>query len=123
MVAEGSPRPSPSTDSANQQMYVDNRILPVARVGEISVLLDGKEIPLADDYSDVLNPDREKYLVLVGAKGIQILVSIPSFSTHTITITAALPAPVEPILWILIGGIAVAVVVIAEVLLYCQIIA
>jgi len=66
---------------------IDNSIIPVSRVDEISVLLDGKEIPLADDYSDVLDPDEEEYLILLGAKGVQVLVSIPHFSSRTITIT------------------------------------
>lgn len=51
---------------------------------------DQETIRLADDLDDVLNPDDDgshpEYLIIQGAEGTQILVSIPHFSEHEITI-------------------------------------
>lgn len=66
---------------------------------EIRVLVDGKPIGRADDLADVLDPNNDggecEYLLLVGANGVQVLVSIPHFSVRTITIKSleALPVP------------------------------
>jgi parallel beta-helix repeat protein len=70
-------------------LHVDNHILPISEPWEIDVFCDGREVKPAIDYGDVLDPTNEnvpEYLVLFGARGIQVLVSIPSFSDHTITI-------------------------------------
>jgi len=100
---------------------IDNEILPISRLVEILVLYDGEEIALADDYSDVLNPEDEnvpEYLILLGAKGIQVLVSIPSFSLHTIAITTSppqAPAAVFPI-WVIVAVALVAIGIISAVI-------
>ncbi len=84
----------------------------LADLGSARVLFDNQEIPMADDYADVLNPDDDnsaEYLILVGAKGAQVLVSIPGFSTHTITITTLPTQPVAqlpPLGVAVFGGIA-----------------
>lgn len=68
-------------------LNLDNRALPDP--SKAKVLLDNNEIPLADSYEDVLSPANEasgEYLFLTGSKGSQVLVSIPHFSTRTITI-------------------------------------
>jgi hypothetical protein len=73
---------------------VDNNTLPISSLEEIKLLFDDEEIELADDYEDVLVPsgeDAAEYLVLLGENGIQVLVSIPHFSEHTITITTETP--------------------------------
>jgi hypothetical protein len=95
---------------------LDNRVLPGGWIRE--VWLDNELASLADDYVDVLNPyndnGRPEYLILVGGRGAQILVSIPHFSTRTITIRgpiAAAPARWTPAL------IAVGVLVIVLILL------
>lgn len=79
---------------------VDNAVVPISSLDELVVLFDNENIELADDYDDVLDAtdeDEPEYLVLVGAEGIQVLVSIPSFSTHTVTIsTAAAPSETQP---------------------------
>ena len=69
---------------------IDYDTLPISELDELLILYDGMEIGLADDYADVLNPYNEdvpEYLVLMGARGIQVLLSIPYFSTHTIEIS------------------------------------
>ncbi len=54
------------------------------------VKYDGETTKIADDIDDVLNPDddgsRPEYLVTHGANGTQIIVSIPHFSEHEITV-------------------------------------
>ena len=45
---------------------------------------------MADDFEDILNANNDglqaEYLILTGAEGIEILVSVPHFSDHFITI-------------------------------------
>jgi hypothetical protein len=57
----------------------------------LSIFYDGKKIGLADDISDILNPNDDgsnpEYLVTYGSNGTQVLVSIPHFSVHTISIS------------------------------------
>jgi hypothetical protein len=56
---------------------------------KVEVLFDSRKIDLADNYADVLSPTDEnvpEYLILAGGRGFQVLVSIPSFSRHIITI-------------------------------------
>ncbi len=69
---------------------IDDETLAVSDITEVLVLFDGQEIPLANNYEDALNPhddDTPEYLILFAAEGIQILVSIPQFSTKTVTVT------------------------------------
>lgn len=58
-----------------------------------TVNYDGVPIAMADDIADVLNPNNDglhaEYIITIGENGTQILMSIPHFSAHTITITAA----------------------------------
>jgi len=60
------------------------------RNGDLLIKYDGVSIQLADDLADVLNPNDDgslpEYLILIGANGIQIMVSIPHFSDHFISI-------------------------------------
>jgi hypothetical protein len=68
---------------------IDDTTLPITSPEEVIVLYDDLEIGLADDCADVLNPYDEsdpEYLLLKGDGGLQVLVSIPHFSTHTITV-------------------------------------
>jgi hypothetical protein len=66
---------------------VDNKTLPDSR---IRVLFDGSEIATANSYADVLDPTNEnvpEYLLVSSENGVQVIVSIPHFSSHTITIS------------------------------------
>ncbi len=58
----------------------------------LSIFYDGKRIDLADDISDILNPNDDgsnpEYLVTYGSNGTQVLVSIPHFSVHSISISS-----------------------------------
>jgi len=57
---------------------------------ELVIEYDGELIELADDITDILNPDDDgshpEYLITIGANGTQILVSIPHFSQHFVAI-------------------------------------
>jgi len=93
---------------------LDNRVLPVGWIRE--VLVDNEPATLADDYADILDPNNDngspEYLILAGGKGVQVLVSVPSFSSHTITIRgpiAAAPARWAP-LFVVIGIVIIAIV-------------
>ncbi len=78
-------------------LRVNNSILKAASPGDIRVLFDGIEIQQADNYTDVMNPtDKPKYLIVIGAKDVEALVSIPKFSEHQIIITTAGAATATP---------------------------
>lgn len=59
----------------------------------IIINYDDESIKIADDINDILNPNDDgshpEYLILEGSKGVQIMVSIPHFSDHKITIYSA----------------------------------
>ncbi|HDS59681.1 MAG TPA: hypothetical protein ENN54_05250 [Thermoplasmatales archaeon] len=69
---------------------------------DLQVLFDGEPIPLADDLEDVLNPDDDglqpEYVMVNVTAGdggeFFLLVSIPHFSEHTITVESVLRNPV-----------------------------
>jgi hypothetical protein len=60
--------------------------------GNLLIKYDGETIRLADDINDVLNPNDDgsfpEYLIVEGALGVQIIISIPHFSDHEISITS-----------------------------------
>jgi len=64
--------------------------------GNIMLTYDGETILTADDFTDILNPNddnyRAEYLIVEGSNGIQILVSIPHFSSHAINIYSMVEA-------------------------------
>ncbi|MEM3402016.1 MAG: DUF2341 domain-containing protein [Candidatus Hadarchaeales archaeon] len=74
---------------------VENRVLPAGWTAR--VLLNDVEIALADDYVDALDPTNDnglpEYYLVKGGRGIQVIVSIPYFSVHTITISTMPTVP------------------------------
>ncbi|MEM2619515.1 MAG: PKD domain-containing protein [Candidatus Hadarchaeales archaeon] len=108
-VAVDSPTPAGKTVLLN----VEKALLP----SQLVVLVDNAEIPMADNYEDVMDPTNEEvceYLLLMGGKQIQVLVSIPRFSRRVITIRGPLAAEGTraPLL------LAVGILLIVAVLLY-----
>ncbi len=100
-----------SSDADNGRtivINVDNNVLDFENV---TIYFDNVEINQASDYEDVLNPNNDsgeaEYLLLKGANGAQVAVSIPSFSTHSIAIAqlASIPGLGGIPLWALIGAI------------------
>jgi hypothetical protein len=79
---------------------IDNETLNITNIADILVIFDGENISMAENYSDILNASDDnglpEYLVVIGSGGVQVLVSIPEFSIHTILITeASAAAPSE----------------------------
>jgi hypothetical protein len=72
-------------------LSVSSDILEVIQEENVTILFDGKQIHMADNYDDIMNPDDDdgaaEYLVVVGSEDVEVLVSIPHFSAHSITIT------------------------------------
>ena len=70
---------------------VDNSTFNVTKLDKLKVLLDNKNIEMASNYSDVLDPTNDngkpEYLIVIGSNGVEVLVSVPKFSPHTIVIT------------------------------------
>jgi hypothetical protein len=66
---------------------------------DIIVKYDGEIISMADNITDVLNPNDDglhaEYLLTLGANATEILISIPHFSEHEITVYSAAGAVVE----------------------------
>ncbi|MEW6222841.1 MAG: hypothetical protein AB1476_06025 [Candidatus Hadarchaeota archaeon] len=110
---------SDNADGRTIVLNVDNETLPGLRVGHIVVEVDNENIGQADDYADVLDPTNDgglaEYLTLVGNRGVQLLVSIPHFSTRTITISTlpTQPFPVAPPMYLVaVAGIILIVVLV-----------
>lgn len=82
-------------------LNVDNEL--IDHLSNFSILYDGKEIQMADDLLDVLNPNNDgsnpEYTISIGANGTQIIISIPHFSQHHISISSAAIAEVIEILF------------------------
>lgn len=82
---------------------VDRDLLNVSSAADVEVTFDNETIDPADDLQDVLDPaddDAPEYLLVVGADGVQALISVPHWSPHTVSIqeagqadTPSLPAP------------------------------
>jgi hypothetical protein len=78
----------------------DNSTFNVTNANKLEVMIDNESIKMASNYSDVLDPTNDgnesEYLVVVGSNGVQVLVSIPKFSPHTIVITESTEGATTP---------------------------
>lgn len=102
-------------------LNLENRLMPNPE--ETEVLFDGEKIGLADNYNDILDPaneDKPEYYTLGGERGSQVLVSIPEFSAHSITIISQETEKEEdesginlPLAWIGVGIITIILIVIS----------
>src|SRR6267143_5104596 len=78
---------------------LSNTTINVSELRSIGVMFDGKPIAPSPDVNAILHPkstDNPSFAIIVTSNGAQILVLIPHFSTHTITITN-LPKTTSPI--------------------------
>jgi len=86
---------------------------------QIFVDYDGERIDMADDINDILDPNDDgshpEYLISIGSNGIQLLVSVPHFSEHSITFFNLAPEQVaqyiEYAIIAAVGIIAIAAVI------------
>lgn len=93
---------------------LDPRTVPSLAEGDAVVLFDGLPIGEADSFADVLDANDDggiaEYLVLAGESGTQVLVSVPHFSVHTVTLKEAPDGKAAPLLvyaTIALGALAV----------------
>ncbi len=81
-----------STTSAGKTVIIslDPATLPQMSTGDAEIVVTGRAAAQASSYADVLNPNDDngvhEYFVLAGEAGTQVLVSIPHFSTQTVTL-------------------------------------
>ncbi|HWH09466.1 MAG TPA: hypothetical protein VNX21_09725, partial [Candidatus Thermoplasmatota archaeon] len=96
-------------------LTLDPATLPGLARGDAVVLFDGVPAAEASSFADVLDAtddgDAAEYLVLAGESGTQVLVSVPHFSVHTVTLQereAEAASPVFVYATIVLGIVAVA---------------
>ena len=69
---------------------LDPETVPGMMTGDAMILFDGEVAAQASSYADILDPNDDdgvaEYFVLAGEAGTQVLVSIPHFSVHTVTL-------------------------------------
>jgi hypothetical protein len=69
---------------------LDPDTIPGMAKGKASIRFDGEAVAQAASYADILDPNDDggaaEYFVLAGEAGTQVLVSIPYFSVHTVTL-------------------------------------
>ncbi len=65
---------------------VSSSVMDIKSAEDINLKFDGKNAFLADDFSDLESADDPAYLIMVGEEGAQLLVRVPEFSTHSITV-------------------------------------
>lgn len=79
---------------------LDPGMVPGLATGDARILFDGLPAAHAESYADVLDPlddgDVAEYFVLAGESGTQVLVSIPAFSVHTVTLEERQPTSSSP---------------------------
>ncbi|HVL49313.1 MAG TPA: hypothetical protein VM889_12200 [Candidatus Thermoplasmatota archaeon] len=80
-----------SAVSAGKTLIVslDRETIQGLATGDAEILVDGKPVKQAANYADVLTPEGKTdpvYYILAGEMGTQVLVVIPHFSTHTVTL-------------------------------------
>lgn len=76
---------------------LDPDTIPGMARGKAAIKFDGELVAQASSYADILDPsddgDLAEYFVLAGEAGTQVLVSIPHFSVHTVTLEQRSESP------------------------------
>lgn len=70
---------------------LNSTTIDVGNIKYLHIMYDGQSIAPASNVAQVLHPvssDQPHFAILVTQSGAQVLISIPHFSTHTITITS-----------------------------------
>lgn len=81
-----------STATVGKTLIVslDPETVPGMMTGDAMILFDGSVAAQASSYADILDPNDDggvaEYFVLAGEAGAQVLVSVPHFSVHTVTL-------------------------------------
>lgn len=96
-------------------LNVDGQIVGAQRKEDLTVLMDNASIREASDLSDVLDPDNDgyqpEYYVVFdpGTQTFQLLVSVPHYSVHILSVNTIIPLPPPPVIFGLVAGMAVLV--------------
>lgn len=94
-----------STMDAGQTLLVslDPETIPGMADGKAVIKFDGEVVAQAASYADILDPNDDggaaEYFVLAGEAGTQVLVSIPHFSVHTVTLEEQTDHPNSLYMW------------------------
>ncbi|MEM2978775.1 MAG: NosD domain-containing protein, partial [Candidatus Hadarchaeales archaeon] len=115
---------SPTPEGKSVLINLDNRTLEGLGSKEMRIFVDQVEALPAEDYVDVLDPtndgDRCEYLILLGTKGAQVLVSIPHFSLRVISVRASVVPSVPRSRHLPLAIGLVIFVVLALLLIFCK---
>lgn len=96
-------------------LNVDGRVLGASQANDLSVLFDNLSISPASNLTDILDPDDdgyapEYYLVFdPGQEAFQLIVTVPHYSVHTLSVTSAIILPPPSVMVGLVAGIALLV--------------
>lgn len=96
-------------------LNVDGQIVGAERKEDLTVFMDNLSIAEASDLPDVLDPDNDgflpEYYVVFdpGTQSFQLLVSVPHYSVHILSVNAFIPLPPPPVIFGLVVGVAVLV--------------
>ena len=58
----------------------------IQNMNQIRVLFDGEEVKIAQNMEEMRTSNQARYMFAMGSDGIQVMVKIPHFSTHTIVV-------------------------------------
>lgn len=78
-------------------LNADGRIVGASKADDLTILFDGEPIAHASTIADILDPDddglkAEYYVVFdLGTETFQVLVSVPHYSVHILSVMTALP--------------------------------
>lgn len=96
-------------------LNVDGKLVGAAKEEDLAILFDNETIQEASTLQDILDPDDdgykpEYYVVFdVKAEAFQLLVSVPHYSVHTLSVTTVVPLPPAPVVIGIAAGIALLV--------------
>ncbi len=65
---------------------ISSSVMDIETAKDMNLKFDGEKASLADDFSDLESSEDPAYLVMVGEESTQLLVKVPEFSTHSITV-------------------------------------
>jgi hypothetical protein len=68
------------------QLNLDRNTMPVDKITDITVKFDGVEIESVSAISNLLYSESAKFYATIGSEGIMLLVQVPHFSEHIITV-------------------------------------
>lgn len=91
-------------------LNVDGRVIGASQREDLQVLFDNETIQQADTLQDVLDPDddgldAEYYVVFdPAAQAFQMIVSVPHYSVHTLSVTTLIPLPAPSVVIGLVAG-------------------